>query len=599
MTNHTLLDLLNLLPSAYSYNRLISDHNKYMTQLIMRFSVFLILFLVTAVPAQSSAQAETEKQISELNISSNTDPAIYIENSVSAYNPVSNEFLVVWHEKQATGNYADSPEVILGLRIGGSDGQPKGTEFIIGNGNFPSIAYDSAGNRFLIVWADNSQTLGTIRAALFDGSTLTPIKNGISLGSGFSQNIATLFTRTLHSKVIYNNRNGEYFVVWEGAAIFGDRDYQYNIFGAKISAEGVAGTSRQISTFRSGISALERSSYPVVAFNSINNQYFVAWSLVGDANSFFARYGQLLDASTLNSLSEQNVNLVGGKLVNSHGGEHSIGQIDMTYNSANNEYALVYGGQTISLERFNNNLQLLGSIYINNSSGDHSDDAVAASLPAIIYLPANNHYLVSWQGSKKKYPESKLLYPHGQLVDASTGALSGVYNFKISDAAGNYLPLKYRPSTALGPNNNLLTAYFHLKRPASGLIRDVHASVFRPYFIAPQSPLPPEVTPETFTVKLSAIKKRTSGYKMFEASCVNEAETVTDRFLKVYYSQNKFLEYELDVLKKSSKLQKKKRSIKIKVKRQKKTAPKFLIAACGVSKDSMQAMAIKKIGKIP
>src|SRR5262249_36587928 len=86
-----------------------------------------------------------------------------------AYNPATNEYLVVWHGDDNTGLLVDEENEIFGQRLNAATGAAVGTnDFRIsdmgpdGNANFsaliPAVAYNSTNHEDLVVWRGTDNT---------------------------------------------------------------------------------------------------------------------------------------------------------------------------------------------------------------------------------------------------------------------------------------------------------------------------------------------------------------------------------------------------------------------------------------------------------
>lgn len=207
-----------------------------------------------------------------------------------------------------------------------------------------------------------------------------------------------------------------------------------------------------------------RATYPAVAYNATDDEYFVVWE--GDTNSgvllddqYFI-FGQRLDATTGNPV----------------GGELQISATPITagfiptfipsvaWNPANNQYLVVWAGVTgecceIDYEIFARRLAATGDplaapSQISHMTGPPENPNEAhydAYDAAVAYNPTAGEFLVVWSGDDGRNGRLNDEFEiHGQRLDAATGAQVGPDDFRISDAGGtgNVLSQAFAPSVA-------------------------------------------------------------------------------------------------------------------------------------------------------
>jgi hypothetical protein len=180
-----------------------------------------------------------------------------------AYNSAGNEYLVVWEDfRNFSLNYQD----IYGQRVG-ADGTLAGGNFPISSVAEiqvePSLTYNSANNAYLVVWRDlrnRPTTMADVYGQIVSSSaSLVGGNFAISLAAGDQW----------APEVAYNSTDNEYLVVWWDLRNgLGNSD----VYGRRVSGAGaVLGGEVPISTVATG------QSGPSVAYNSTDNEYLVAW----------------------------------------------------------------------------------------------------------------------------------------------------------------------------------------------------------------------------------------------------------------------------------------------------------------------------------
>ncbi len=184
-----------------------------------------------------------------------------------------------------------------------------------------------------------------------------------------------------------------------------------------------------------------------VAFNSTSGEYLVVWA--GDNI-----------APTVDGESEiwgQRINAASGAKVGSQFRISNIGTASNTsfdalkpavsYNSTNNEYLVVWTGDTnagalvdgefeIYGQRISASGAELGTNDFRISSSDDGFSYFDANEPDVTYNPTGNEYLVVWSGTitatNSATAEFEIL---GQRLNGATGAEVGTGDFRISDMA--------------------------------------------------------------------------------------------------------------------------------------------------------------------
>jgi len=335
----------------------------------------------------------------QLRISSmgpNNDVDYDALNPAVAYNPVDNEFLVVWRGDDDTAPLSDNEFEIFGQRLLGDTGAHVGTNDFqvtdvgplgspVNGASDPDVTYNTTNNQYLVVWSANEglggldndenevygQRLSSTGAQLgandFRISQMGPDGNG-----SFD---------AISSAVTYNPVANEYLVVWSGDDNTPPLiDNEREIFGQRLSVAGVAigGDDFRISDMGPNGDANFGGFGPDVAFNPGSNQYLVAWE--GDDNvatvdEEFEIFGQRLSAS------------------GSATGPNDFRISDM---------------------------------------GPDGDTAYSGARPALAHHPRSGGYLVAWVGLEQAGPIGDEREVYGQHLTPS-GVPFGANDFRISD----------------------------------------------------------------------------------------------------------------------------------------------------------------------
>jgi hypothetical protein len=183
-----------------------------------------------------------------------------------AYNSADHEFLVAWEDGR---NEATTGLDIYGRRVSAA-GQAIGPDFRISGGtaheSWPALAYNPAANEYLVVWMDNRAGAWDVYGRRLKGSGSTIGVDFRICGPGATGN-------EYKPKVAFNISADEYLVVWADERNLAAR--LQDVYGRRVSAAGavVSGDFRV-----SGPGAVSHDLQPVVAYDSTTGHYLVAWA---------------------------------------------------------------------------------------------------------------------------------------------------------------------------------------------------------------------------------------------------------------------------------------------------------------------------------
>jgi len=175
------------------------------------------------------------------------------------YNPADNEYFVVAHSIEDTEGFD-----ILGMRID-SDGSPIGDIHLLsestatGDEGFPSVAYNSQVNEYLVAWHAFTEGSWNIHAQ-------RTTANGSLQGNQIV--ICQAHHEQEFTSVAYNPTNDEYAVVWQD-----QRDgSQYDVYVQIIAGDGtILGPNLPVSDSESD------DCHPDIVYDGDLNSYLVVW----------------------------------------------------------------------------------------------------------------------------------------------------------------------------------------------------------------------------------------------------------------------------------------------------------------------------------
>ena len=382
-----------------------------------------------------------------------------------AYNSTDNEYLVVWHgDDDDAGAVVDGEYEIYGQRLDAATGEEISPELRLSDmgsdgdpaydANSPDVAYNSAANEYLVVWHGDDNT-----GLLVDGEyeifgQRIEANTGVEIGSDLRLSDMGPAGNPDYDAwvpaVAYNSAENEYLVVWHGddntAPLVNN---ELEIFGQRVSATGTQiGVDFRISALGPVGSAVYESIMPDVAYNSAANQYLVVWH--GDDNTGalvdgeFEVYGQRLDAAG-DQVGDDDFRL--SDMGPDGSSNYAGGFPSVAYNSAENEYLVVWTGDNDALPFVDDEFEIFGQLvdaasgaqigdndFRLSDMGPDGDQSYDADQPAVVYNSHDNEYLVVWYGDDNTAPlvagEDEIF---GQRVDAAARAEVGANDFRLSD----------------------------------------------------------------------------------------------------------------------------------------------------------------------
>jgi len=410
----------------------------------------------------------------------------------AVYNPMANEYLVVWRGDGETAFDGDfeiygrrvSPDgTLLGERITISQMRPSSSGAYTGFS--PAVAYNAIDNEYLVVWTGDQSMLGgvvdgeyEIWGQRLDGTTGVEIGANDFRISDMGGTGDPAYGAALPA-VVHNSIDNEYLVVWSGDDDVGGLVAQeMEIFGQRLDASGVeigANDFRISDMGCTGDPAYDARS-PAAAYNPVTGQYLVVWSgddseggLVDNEREIF---GQRLDPSGV-ELGENDFRIsdMGG----SGDSSYSAFAPAVAYAASSGEYLVVWVGDDSEGGVVDNELEVWGQrldgltgielgendFRISDIGGTGDPSFTADSFTAVAYDMAAGEYWAIWAAED---PDAGLgmneVEIFGQRLDASTGSEVGENDFRISDIGATGAP-EYAecPAIAAGPGMQVLVVW--------------------------------------------------------------------------------------------------------------------------------------------
>ncbi len=216
-----------------------------------------------------------------------------------------NRYLVVWHGDDDAGGLIDDDIEVFGQLVDASDGNRVGSNFQISRtggtsdpafeifykAQYPSVAYDSSTQQYLVAyWSDDNSTV-TVSNEEFEvfGRFIQP--DGSRVGSDDTRIGAMgIFNLMLdyvgHPAVISNPDAGEFLVVWSGfhdtgSGVSGTTFSGYDIFGQRIRGSSRLATGAddfRISDMGGDGSDPFSAITPAGVYYPFSGEYLIYWS---------------------------------------------------------------------------------------------------------------------------------------------------------------------------------------------------------------------------------------------------------------------------------------------------------------------------------
>ncbi|HEX7175540.1 MAG TPA: hypothetical protein VF240_09805 [Pyrinomonadaceae bacterium] len=276
-----------------------------------------------------------------------------VKSADVAYNRDDKEYLVVWQGDGLNGANLRGVDEIFGQRVNAATGREIGPNFLISNmsvcgtdcdANKPRIAYNGAAREYLVVWHGSGLIDMPGKISEVYGQRIS--RGGDEIGSDFRiSNTTDLgkvngnFVRaSAQADVAWNSVNNQYLVIWSGMGQPEDV-VKLEIYGQLLTSGGEAvGNDFRISnTTEQGNNF--HASTPAVAFNSTNNQYLVVWTGGFKEESRTEVWGRALAAKG-GPLGDGDFRI--SQVSTAAGSNRRAGSPHVVYNGSNNEYFVAF-----------------------------------------------------------------------------------------------------------------------------------------------------------------------------------------------------------------------------------------------------------------
>jgi hypothetical protein len=361
------------------------------------------------------------------------DPSYSAFDPAVAYNSAEDQFLVVWEGDDGSGALANSEYEIFGQQVDAATGAEVGEDLRLSDmgpdgdplydASQAAVAYNSTDDQYLVVWEgdDDSDGLLDNEHEIFgqrvDGATGGEIGTDYRLSDMGPDGSPSYGAFT--PAVAYNSTEGQYLVVWEGDdGSLGLVDNEYEIFGQRV--DGASGAEIGGDVRLSDMGPDGNPDYdahdPMVAFDSIGNQYLVVWEGDDDSDGLAEEeleiYGQRVDGADGAEIGgDFRLSDMGPDGIPEYGGRDPA----VAYDGTGNQYLVVWEGDDDRGELVEGEFEIFGQRY--SSAPTLSQTAILADAPDPS-LPGRP-FTVSFS------------------VTAAVGTPTGVVTVTVSDDSGS------------------------------------------------------------------------------------------------------------------------------------------------------------------
>ena len=361
-----------------------------------------------------------------------------------AYNPLDNEYLVVWAgDDDVNGNvdnefeiFAQRIDAATGAELGANDFRVSdmGDDNLFFGASVPRVVFNVAREEYLVVWEGDDDVGGMVNEQIeIFGQRLS--RTGTEIGEDdfriSHQSPAGSTTQKARvPAVAWDSTDDEYLVVWVGDRL--DESVETEVFGQRLDGDGSAiGGDFRISDI--GIEGPAANFFQVmsldVAYNPTAGEYLVVWSSEEDlptmSDGELEIFGQRLTAATGAEVGSNDFRISDVGTNNSSAWAAELPQV--AYNPVANEYLVVFRGEdnvgglvNDEHEIFGQRLSAAGAEVGANdfrisSVGGTGNVDIGARKPAVAASPASGNYHVAWEG----YFFGNRFHAYGQLLTAS------------------------------------------------------------------------------------------------------------------------------------------------------------------------------------
>ncbi len=370
-----------------------------------------------------------------------------------AYNARSNEYLAVWRANDGTPPLAENEYEIYAQRLSAA-GKPlgarirvsvQGADGVASSVGQPDVAYNAVANEYLVVW---DGVVGTSYKFEIWGRRLSAKgerlggNDDVQISATGSDASASYYARA--PSVAADRKTGGYLVVWFADDV-GVAD-EFEIIGQRLTVAGAETGADDFRISEQGANGNPASGafVPSVAYNSVTDQYLVAWTGSMGTSVISEIWAQRLSAQGA-EVGGNDFQVSGHPVIPSPG---SALWPDVVANPVTGEFLVVWAddGDSSNREQLDVRGQRLTKAGAQTGADDFriSDmgttglsycfcDTRGAGAPDAAADPRTGEFVVVWAGDDVSEPVvgDYELESYGQRLTAK-GAATGADDFRIS-----------------------------------------------------------------------------------------------------------------------------------------------------------------------
>lgn len=307
----------------------------------------------------------------------------------SAYNPVNNDFMILWHTNGPFGE-CDGPNMwsIDGQRVS-PNGERLGDTFSLEGPTvdtpniYAKLSHNMFTNQYLATYTKQHGETG-------DDVFIALIGSDGVLGNGFPRCLSATPTRASHPDPVFNSRDREYLVIYNDSRYKSENpSFEVDSIVARLDEDG-----ELIGEGEFWVGSQEGIQYnPQIVYNPMDNNYLTAWEDYRGKNEWTDQtdiWGALLDES---GKTVKEIPL----WVDKNEDDDDQRTQEIAYNSHRNEY-LVITDET----RADGNVPLMGRVFEADGTPIGKEDFVVAdaageqTYPHIVYVETRKKYFAVW-----------------------------------------------------------------------------------------------------------------------------------------------------------------------------------------------------------
>lgn len=217
-----------------------------------------------------------------------------------AYNTTDHEYLVVWQGDDDAAGLVDNESEIYGQRMDQSGGGLGANDARLsdagGDGDAaygaynPALAYNSVDNEYLVVWMGDDNVGGLVDNEMeIFSQRLSATLGGLGSNDYRLTDVGGVGNATYRvtwgPDLAYNALNNEFMVTWSGEdTVDGMVNNEEEVFVQRLTADiaGSGPNDERVSDVGGLGNFLRRAVVPVIAANTVNGQFLVAWQADDD-----------------------------------------------------------------------------------------------------------------------------------------------------------------------------------------------------------------------------------------------------------------------------------------------------------------------------